>query len=582
MPKGVCVLCKHFAKSKGLPTPSVVKPVVVKTYESLGTLPCYDMVVEMGKMYPEVKVAEGQTICSSHVIPLPQDKKRYSNFFRPYLKKEGNGLAITFPPLSRKRVAREPLPCKPVKKKRETLVRENKLQAVELRDMEEMMREKEEKLRVQEEELKVLKEWAKVAKKEEDKVKEESEKKEEELRMLKEKVVCLKRGLSQAPLDIALAKKTKDHQWYGVTDFQHFYLQILPFFQINRDPLTMSEEDLGSKKRRLERFLIYLRQGFNQKIAISLMEPDLHRTTFQRRFKDTLEVVYKWALPKIKLPVASEWKRRNAANRDKLDKSFPGFLFFFIDGTVLEVFSAQDVSKNRENFNAKHGKNAYTYFIMCAPDGYITYLSLVDTGSTHDSTSWNTALAYPPVEIDPVSGISKNRSDKRSLIQDLEEHYGIGKPEGEKVNEFDTETKTPGPGDDLKGQCTFSISGDKAYPYILLPRGWSLHVTMTAGEESAHKEAVEGNEATTQKFQEANLVPPKLIHTISGDERRHRSPLIAKARSVVERVIGAMKLWLLLCNVPYISKQQLSVVFQLLVVVAALCNYNLEQRGTVW
>ena len=128
---------------------------------------------------------------------------------------------------------------------------------------------------------------------------------------------------------------------------------------------------------------------------------------------------------------------------------------------------------------------------MVAPDGFITYVSLIDTGNTHDSVSWNTALAWPPVEDN-----GSERLDRKSLLEQIQEFYGEGFSEEKR----ETVRKEKNP----EGECgekekreseteTFALGADKAYPLILLPKGWSLFVTMTADEQEAIEEAREGN-----------------------------------------------------------------------------------------
>jgi hypothetical protein len=61
---------------------------------------------------------------------------------------------------------------------------------------------------------------------------------------------------------------------------------------------------------------------------------------------------------------------------------------------------------------------------------------------------------------------------------------------------------------------------------------------------------------------------------------RYRSPEIAKFRSVVERSIGAMKKFRLLLNVAFISRLKHRFLMKLIVIIAALVNYELDFRKT--
>lgn len=105
---------------------------------------------------------------------------------------------------------------------------------------------------------------------------------------------------------------------------------------------------------------------------------------------------------------------------------------------------------------------------------------------------------------------------------------------------------------------------------------------MTAGEEDAVKEAVWANEITEELLTDSGNKCPKFVHTINEEPWRHRHPKIAIPRSVVERVIGAIKSYKLLTNISFLSKQKPYDVFKLVVIAAALCNYNLRLRGTPW
>mmetsp|Transcript_36787 Transcript_36787/g.57800 ORF Transcript_36787/g.57800 Transcript_36787/m.57800 type:complete len:86 (+) Transcript_36787:928-1185(+) len=73
---------------------------------------------------------------------------------------------------------------------------------------------------------------------------------------------------------------------------------------------------------------------------------------------------------------------------------------------------------------------------------------------------------------------------------------------------------------------------------------------------------------------------PVFFRKVEKDDegKRNMMPEIARPRGVVERVIGAMKRFALLLNVPYLSQQEYRTLFILVVVVAGITNYNLDQR----
>jgi hypothetical protein len=93
---------------------------------------------------------------------------------------------------------------------------------------------------------------------------------------------------------------------------------------------------------------------------------------------------------------------------------------------------------------------------------------------------------------------------------------------------------------------------------------------MSADNEEAMKEAEEARKSAKPNAGDA--------FNIKNDARRHKSPEIARFRSVVERVIRSMKNFKLLMNVDLISKMKVKFLQKILFVVAAISNYNLKQR----
>lgn len=126
-----------------------------------------------------------------------------------------------------------------------------------------------------------------------------------------------------------------------------------------------------------------------------------------------------WAISEISLPSSSEWY---ACNTQRLEDIYPGFLFFFVDGTVLPIFAPSDIQRYKKTYNVKHSTCTLSYFIVCAPDGRIVYVSMVDSGSTHDASAWDDALKFPPID----SATGEERADEITLVEDLEEFYGVG------------------------------------------------------------------------------------------------------------------------------------------------------------
>ena len=102
---------------------------------------------------------------------------------------------------------------------------------------------------------------------------------------------------------------------------------------------------------------------------------------------------------------------------------------------------------------------------------------------------------------------------------------------------------------------TFAIGGDKAYPGLERPDGWKSIVTMTAEvEEDGMKDKVD-------------------FFRDSG---------IARFRAVVERTICAVKKWRILRNESFLTKIDGNELNELLLVICALTNYQLQYHGGTW
>jgi hypothetical protein len=136
----------------------------------------------------------------------------------------------------------------------------------------------------------------------------------------------------------------------------------------------------------------------------------------------------------------------------------------------------------------------------------------------------------------------------------------------------------------------FSIGGDKAYPRIDLPEDWHLFVTMTAEEPSndvnnnkTNDNNKNSNSNSNNKKTNNNTKNKSTGNeTINGDEKRHKTPNIAKWRGVVERSIGAIKKWKILENEAYLSRVDGIQLSKLLTVICALVNWERESNKLSW
>jgi hypothetical protein len=532
----ICVLCKFYEELNGHDRRVYDKRerlFEIKFWHEHQTQPATDMKQELQALYPGLSVELGQKICHNHLQPLPNGASRYSKYCHPVLRKDL--LSWQYPS---RRQLKERTFIIPEKRPRMEI-------AIILSEREQALTKELElwKLKCEELERTVV----------------TYEIKENEWK-LKEKMWKEQKINGDAPIDgilRSLVPGKATMAWLGISSFNHFYSSV----RSHITPYASHPPFPRDGIRGLQRILIMLRGGFLMRVAQPLLEPHRTKRVMRSLFSHVLEDLFPWALKQITLPTVSEWAQMST---EKLESLFPGILFFFIDGTVLEIWKPTDIKKNRSVYNSKHGYSALSYFIAVTPTGRIVYLSLVDSGSTHDSTSWNTAPAFPPVIV-TKNGVEP-RPDAKTFIQSLQEYYGKN---GEARQKFTGFLKT----------FKFAIGGDKAYPKILLPFGWHLYVTATAGEEDSILEADAGRRETEDIMRERGEDTTDLFNEDDGDFR-NMTPEIARPRGVVERVIGAMKDFRILGNVAFLSQQDYRTIFMTLVVIAGLCNYNLDQRGT--
>jgi len=278
--------------------------------------------------------------------------------------------------------------------------------------------------------------------------------------------------------------------------------------------------------------LLWARQGLTfEDLGLYLnMDP----TTSSRRMEDWIDCLYPWAKKQILFPNLQEWILNNP---EKLREQFPNHLFFFVDGTVIKIWTPSDPESRRNHYNNKHGYCAWVFFIVVDPCGHILFLSKLDIGHKHDSTHWN----------------------ESKVVKLLTSQFASS--------------------DDW----TYCIGGDKAYPNISLPPDWHLFVTMTAEEldqsavsfpehdvgTTASESSDEGHDATHDDGRNQKI-------------NRHKSPKIAKWRSVVERSIGAIKKWKILENFDFLSRVEGDKLLKLLHVICALVNWERVRNAKSW
>lgn len=267
-------------------------------------------------------------------------------------------------------------------------------------------------------------------------------------------------------------------------------------------------------------FLLWLRQGWTFVFLAHFVK--VVRVSLRKHFFHLIERLQPWCMQHIGFPSFEEWSYRTQVNQG-LCHLFPHTLFFFVDGTVVKIWAPEDSKTARAFYNQKHGYHAYVFFIVVTADGKIVYISDVRSGTEHDKTHWN-------------------ESDAPDQLEQLYCGGWNGK--------------------------ILSIGGDKAYRGIRRPIGWENRVTKSAEEEEKNENENE-NEQTVKKNKEWWCDYIKDVK-------------IARHRAVVERTIGAMKKWLILTNEPLISRVTVEEMRSLLVLIAALTNYQLITNNTTW
>jgi hypothetical protein len=157
---------------------------------------------------------------------------------------------------------------------------------------------------------------------------------------------------------------------------------------------------------------------------------NLHRTTISRIFDGILKVLENWPSLQLFLPNENDWL---AAHDHAIRESYPDYLFYFVDGTVIQCYDAHDVKTHRQLYNTKHGLCGFCFWILVTPNGRIVYVSDLFEGSKHDKTMW----------------------DESTIVQELEATCR---------NRVQT-------------NLNLAIGGDKAYPNIKIPNNWHIFIT---------------------------------------------------------------------------------------------------------
>jgi hypothetical protein len=360
---------------------------------------------------------------------------------------------------------------------------------------------------------------------------------QEELRKVKESEQALREELEylkghpyEAVFQMCESKsEDASRRVVGVKDYQALY---------KKNGVGDSISVVGRDSLEIFKYgLLWARQGITfEELGIYM---NLNRTTAKRRMEDWVNSLFPWAQSQIKFSELPEWILHNP---EELQKEFPNHLFYFVDGTVLKIWSPKDAKCRRIHYSNKHGCCVWVFFIVVDPMGHIVYLSNVEAGHKHDATHWNEC----------------------NVAKSLEEFYE----------------------DKEHDKWKLSLGGDKAYPRIELPKDWDLYVTMTAEEDNTKGDkdnhmVLDTNNDNVNDMGSEKTHDDMSDHDVSNDNR-HRTPEIAKWRAVVERSIGSIKRWKILDNVAFLSRVKGPNLRKLLCVVCALVNHERELNQLSW
>lgn len=315
----------------------------------------------------------------------------------------------------------------------------------------------------------------------------------------------------------ALMKRVKSlRQWTGISNMDHFWEEVREWFP----NIESKKPPTFSARESLLMFLMALRKGFN--FSQLKLLTGLSRTQTTRIFKKVLKVLLAWSVQKLTFPTLDEWRARQSDLFRRLYDQ--NTYMFFVDGTVLPCLKSSIPALNRAHWNFKHQFTGKNFTIVITQDGGIVCASNTTPGKTHDRVAWN----------------------ESNILGKLCQVYG------DVVKSIEN--------GELSKNIRLAIGGDKGYPGIVIPRGWTLHITgkVTRVNWTDHKNA----------HYDPNLFYCPKEDKIVFDNR------LAEFRSEVERTFGDLKQYELLVNPTFVwdHYEELDDCIQ---VVCALHNYNL-------
>lgn len=306
---------------------------------------------------------------------------------------------------------------------------------------------------------------------------------------------------------------------------------------------------------------------------------DKDYTRSLRRWQDCIiDAICAWSKDKkiIQFLSVEGWKEDTCRASGKFCDDFPNTLVYHVDGTVLPVYASSCIRISKAMYNSKHDTQAWQVFVLCSQTGRIVYLSTIEGGKCHDKTHWEkdnvTKLLYEAYRDDDA--------------------YEKGKFISEEIDEQGVTTQ-------VTYQCM--IGGDKAYRDTCLPEGWKLKITKTGenhdirGEQDAHDNGIpfyaqlagkkrknkqceaEGSNGAKKRSKMSVARESRAeelgVPVASIEDSQTFDPTIACYRSVVERVMMALKRWRVLVTNYHLTMQRVEDIVQ---AVASLTNYQLE------
>lgn len=253
-------------------------------------------------------------------------------------------------------------------------------------------------------------------------------------------------------------------------------------------------------------------------------------STLYRWFDMTIDSLSKWGRKQIYFLLDEEWLFYSSKIFENEEfKRYENILFYFVDGTIIEVQDTSDPLMSQTLRNGKHGCPAIVFFIMVAPGGIVTYLcEEFSEGCMHDKTHFNS------------DGTSRK----------LQEFYS-------------TATVT------INGkEFQRELGGDKAYPHAEKPPGWKWRITKS-GE---HTEDVTPEGKEIHGTQAKQMTKKNQLENVIFD------PGFARLRSVVERAIGRIKSWPVFSSPSFCSNLQRTV--DMVTFSVGLSNWFMRKTNT--